>query len=194
MNKSPMLSLFNCKRCNDNIQSGMLRLSDEDILCDSCYTRRDEMPFLKKNVPRISLGNKRSVDENKKHSYFNVIYETDHKQYSDCLRNRNFDRRTFNRDLYNNTINKNVIDFSTTYPNDSNKKIFSEENIDKYIRSLQYKLNSKILASCCICMNEFNKNELLLKPNCKHVFHSACMLSWLSLNSSCPMCRSDIEF
>ena len=50
--------------------------------------------------------------------------------------------------------------------------------------------------SCCICCEAFDKppanneeNLFITLPNCHHRFHEKCILSWLELKNSCPMCR-----
>ncbi|XP_039036969.1 probable E3 ubiquitin-protein ligase RHA4A [Hibiscus syriacus] len=43
---------------------------------------------------------------------------------------------------------------------------------------------------CSFCLVDFEvKEELLLLPSCKHVFHIECMHGWLRSNLTCPLCR-----
>eukprot|EP00250_Pteridium_aquilinum_P034514 c7684_g1_i1 orf=507-1070(-) len=45
--------------------------------------------------------------------------------------------------------------------------------------------------SCSICLAEYKDCETLrLLPECRHIFHSACIDAWLRLHASCPMCRA----
>lgn len=47
-----------------------------------------------------------------------------------------------------------------------------------------------ILAECAICLSEFReKEEIRVLPQCGHVFHVACVDTWLGAHSSCPSCR-----
>ncbi|RHY09866.1 hypothetical protein DYB36_008075 [Aphanomyces astaci] len=45
---------------------------------------------------------------------------------------------------------------------------------------------------CVVCMNPNNSNESLVLP-CGHIFHEACIGSWLRLRSTCPTCRYQFE-
>lgn len=45
---------------------------------------------------------------------------------------------------------------------------------------------------CNICLDEFCSENLLVKLNCKHVFHEPCIKTWLTTQSKkCPVCRSE---
>jgi hypothetical protein len=47
-------------------------------------------------------------------------------------------------------------------------------------------------AECCICMEHFTPNELIVATECNHVFHKQCCASWLRQARTCPVCRMDI--
>ena len=54
--------------------------------------------------------------------------------------------------------------------------------------------NGKIeLPSCCICLNDIEKNEETVLLPCGHMFHWNCCLNWLKRNNTCPMCRFEIK-
>ena len=54
--------------------------------------------------------------------------------------------------------------------------------------------NGKIeLPSCCICLNDIEKNEETVLLPCGHMFHWNCCLNWLKRNNTCPMCRFVIK-
>ncbi|XP_047322519.1 E3 ubiquitin-protein ligase SIRP1-like [Impatiens glandulifera] len=48
---------------------------------------------------------------------------------------------------------------------------------------------------CCICLDDFEvgKEEAKEMP-CKHKFHGECILPWLKLHSTCPVCRYQLPF
>ncbi|APA14846.1 predicted protein [Sclerotinia sclerotiorum 1980 UF-70] len=57
------------------------------------------------------------------------------------------------------------------------------------------------LDKCSICMesfdaaneNKFNDHRTAKLPECGHVFGRYCITNWLEMNSTCPMCREEVE-
>ena len=49
-------------------------------------------------------------------------------------------------------------------------------------------------AECSICLSDFNVGDKCRLLGCHptHVFHAACIDSWLQLNASCPICRHEV--
>ena len=48
---------------------------------------------------------------------------------------------------------------------------------------------------CSICLTENDKDikdNLNLIKNCKHRFHYDCIIEWIKVNQTCPMCRQNI--
>jgi len=45
---------------------------------------------------------------------------------------------------------------------------------------------------CCICMEEFEQADRIVKTACSHVFHKECCREWLRQARTCPVCRADI--
>lgn len=46
--------------------------------------------------------------------------------------------------------------------------------------------------NCCICIDNFNNDDLLAKIKCGHFDHLECMNEWIKKSLCCPRCRSAI--
>lgn len=47
-------------------------------------------------------------------------------------------------------------------------------------------------AQCAVCMDDFQLGAAAKQLPCNHVFHKDCILPWLELHSSCPVCRFEL--
>ncbi|MFS7936206.1 putative transcription factor C2H2 family [Helianthus anomalus] len=47
-------------------------------------------------------------------------------------------------------------------------------------------------AVCCICLAKYTDDDLLRELPCTHFFHTECVDTWLKMNASCPLCKSEI--
>lgn len=52
-------------------------------------------------------------------------------------------------------------------------------------------LNSE-MNQCAVCQDEFEKGTQVKQMPCKHVYHDDCLLPWLQLHNSCPVCRYEL--
>ncbi|MQM16587.1 hypothetical protein Taro_049544, partial [Colocasia esculenta] len=46
--------------------------------------------------------------------------------------------------------------------------------------------------SCSVCLEDFDLGAEAKQMPCKHRFHASCIIPWLELHSSCPVCRFEI--
>ncbi|KAM7528835.1 hypothetical protein LguiB_032245 [Lonicera macranthoides] len=42
---------------------------------------------------------------------------------------------------------------------------------------------------CAICKDEFTAEDKINMLPCKHYFHVECIVPWMNLNTTCPLCR-----
>ncbi|KAH9794523.1 RING-type domain-containing protein [Citrus sinensis] len=59
-----------------------------------------------------------------------------------------------------------------------------------------YVANERILlpedAECCICLSSYEDGTELHALPCNHHFHSTCIVKWLKMNATCPLCKYNI--
>lgn len=58
------------------------------------------------------------------------------------------------------------------------------------ITSLILELDSLIV--CAVCKDQFVLDCDAKKLPCNHMFHAQCILPWLNIHSSCPLCRFSV--
>ncbi|XP_075207768.1 RING finger protein 122-like [Anomaloglossus baeobatrachus] len=46
---------------------------------------------------------------------------------------------------------------------------------------------------CAVCLDEFRLGEELGLCPCAHAFHTKCLMKWLEVRNSCPMCNKTIS-
>lgn len=46
--------------------------------------------------------------------------------------------------------------------------------------------------ACYICLEEFFKEEVVMRMECGHTYHSVCIKKWLGKDRRCPVCKRDV--
>ncbi|EOA27851.1 hypothetical protein CARUB_v10024009mg [Capsella rubella] len=47
---------------------------------------------------------------------------------------------------------------------------------------------------CAVCLSLLEeKDTARMLPNCEHVFHVSCVDTWLTAQSTCPVCRTEVK-
>lgn len=50
------------------------------------------------------------------------------------------------------------------------------------------------MEECCVCCEDLKgKGMEVSRIPCGHVYHKSCILTWLQINNSCPLCRSPLQ-
>ncbi|WOK93628.1 E3 ubiquitin-protein ligase [Canna indica] len=47
-------------------------------------------------------------------------------------------------------------------------------------------------SECCICLSKYEDGAELHSLPCSHHFHSDCIVKWLKINATCPLCKQNI--
>ncbi|KAH8495968.1 hypothetical protein Peur_055337 [Populus x canadensis] len=47
-------------------------------------------------------------------------------------------------------------------------------------------------AECCICLSPYEDGAELHALPCNHHFHATCIVKWLKMNATCPLCKYNI--
>ena len=46
---------------------------------------------------------------------------------------------------------------------------------------------------CAVCWDDFKLGEEVRQLKCEHIFHEPCIVPWLELHNTCPVCRQEQE-
>ena len=46
---------------------------------------------------------------------------------------------------------------------------------------------------CSVCLERFEDDNEIVLLNCRHIFHSQCIITWIGQHLTCPICRGRIE-
>jgi len=52
--------------------------------------------------------------------------------------------------------------------------------------------NVEMSRDCAVCKENFSPEEEALELFCKHLFHKDCIIPWLEMRNSCPVCRAEM--
>ena len=77
------------------------------------------------------------------------------------------------------------LDNSLNQENKINPKIISE------IKKNTIKLENIKESICSICLDDFDSEKEIIFLDCKHIYHTECILEWINKDASCPLCRSN---
>jgi len=65
--------------------------------------------------------------------------------------------------------------------------------IDELNKGLINESHVESKADCAICKEELELGTEYIEMPCKHIFDQACILQWLAIHNSCPVCRLELK-
>lgn len=48
-------------------------------------------------------------------------------------------------------------------------------------------------SDCCVCLEPLDSFKIRITTPCSHSFHEECMLGWLKVQSTCPICKANLR-
>lgn len=67
------------------------------------------------------------------------------------------------------------------------------ETIDQLPKVKITKEQVEIKLQCSVCMEDYKVDETVQKLPCDHLFHENCIVPWLELHDTCPVCRKGLS-
>ena len=193
ININLVLKDFNCPSCKKSFKN----LVSPNKLNSNCPTCSHE------SCPEIK---KQELNQNNGHNQRDTLYHVD------AFFDENIYREAYN-DIFgdiNNyfistSLNLCISDFFIinrifSQNEDENKYAKVEENIIDKLN--HFKMNNNHckknengeyeFPKCSICLVEINEGmDSILLP-CEHIFHDNCLIHWLTMHKTCPLCRFEL--
>ncbi|KAJ4974941.1 hypothetical protein NE237_008115 [Protea cynaroides] len=80
--------------------------------------------------------------------------------------------------------------------NDDEKRNFGGGKMVPIATNNGYLADERLLlpenAECCICLTPYEDGAELHTLQCNHHFHASCIVKWLKINATCPLCKYNI--
>ena len=100
---------------------------------------------------------------------------------NDNRQNLNVLNVTIERNAYGRQVNSFRDELSISINNSSTINKIKKNTLD-------YNLLKKD-SDCSICLEPFSKDKEIIILECKHIYHTDCIVQWLNKDISCPLCR-----
>ncbi|XP_024530267.1 E3 ubiquitin-protein ligase At1g12760 [Selaginella moellendorffii] len=81
---------------------------------------------------------------------------------------------------------------SSTKPDEEDKAALPAGGVMCSSESLFQRMLSAEDAECCICLSSYEDDAELRELPCNHHFHGSCIVKWLRINATCPLCKYNI--
>ncbi|KAL1223635.1 putative E3 ubiquitin-protein ligase RHC1A [Cardamine amara subsp. amara] len=163
---------FYCRHCNRTIRLRNYGLYGP--LCPFCSREinlHDELDIMRLNRP---------------------YWDTDTDWITLHLINSPRSNNRFNHD-HHDLVNTDDV-FSDAIPNQQIGPPPASQSAIEAIRTV--KIAEEDLAKekvCAICKEEFEVGDEGKELKCMHLYHSSCIVSWLNIHNTCPICRFEVN-
>ena len=169
----------------DNKENETTEFRNIPILSDSS-SEDDNKPNIINNININIVNNNNGIHKN-----FNIggnlNYSDDDEDYNDKNNSNE------NDEIEDNEGQEEFDSFEEDNFSDENNGI--DENTIKTFPVSKIKDISKLTEEkkkCCICLENFKKNDETMILPCIHIFHSVCIKKWMKRQDICPICKNKI--
>ncbi|KAI3841451.1 hypothetical protein MKX03_021100 [Papaver bracteatum] len=79
---------------------------------------------------------------------------------------------------------------------DSVRRIHASKSFIDGLKKEEYRHNNgdgKDSSSCAVCLEGIIDGSKISNMPCLHMFHSACLVTWLHESNSCPICQRQVD-
>ena len=175
------ISINNINRNNENQTQNQSQTEGSDE-----YGMNNTLLFLPSTVNYIRRDN-----PNTRNSLFNytsggmVTFNNNYTPILGFLSNHNNDTQfesLLNIIMSFDSIHKGNPPASERAINNLKKIDINENNINKF--------NEEV---CNICLEMYKEGQISIKLDCGHCFHEKCIIQWLKMRNTCPVCRHELE-
>ena len=169
----------------DNKENETTEFRNIPILSDSS-SEDDNKPNIINNININIVNNNNGIHKN-----FNIGGNLNNSDDDENYNDKNNSNE--NDEIEDNEGQEEFDSFEEDNFSDENNGI--DENTIKTFPVSKIKDISKLTEEkkkCCICLENFKKNDETMILPCIHIFHSDCIKKWMKRQDICPICKNKI--
>ncbi|KAL4449207.1 hypothetical protein ABPG74_015589 [Tetrahymena malaccensis] len=119
-------------------------------------------------------------------AYFQINIPQLHQSVQETTDEQGQDQSTYKITL--EEIEKIIC--TTNYVSDDKQIIYSQKKNQQ--KEQQQQCNISQCSDCPICQQDFQNEEKVYSLSCKHQYHATCLIEWIKMQNTCPLCRACI--
>lgn len=120
------------------------------------------------------------------------LQENDNNHLFQHIIDNIFPLSSLNITLINSRAHENEYEFNTQLEEYMGKVIRGIDDLTQVTHEVFQNKDSNG-GTCPICIETYQKNSILRKLKCNHIFCDECIKTWLSQSKKCPICKIDLE-